>query len=255
MTYIHWEQPFYVNPATGQTSYPGPNPLLGVVAPLPTYGNYGGGAYSEGGASDGNWLTKPDGTPLGYLQLLALGSGGEDPVDYLDYLFYRHDVLTSGPAYSASADIDLLNRLILYSSSDPEANLYAGGAELAMIGSLAAHGELDELSPAQLVLGLTDAVHHIAIGLESLPPDELEEALDFFFESAGDGVFVFDFSLTTHSFGEELVELVALNAVNQLLDAGEAEDVPLDTGFPFFGTSDYQLSYNALTGDLDLVAA
>ena len=256
MAHIHWNDPFFLNIATGETSYPFPDPGAGIVTPFPTYGNYGGGHYSEGIAFDGTLLTKPNGNPLGYAQLLAQGAGGQDPVDYLDYLSYRHDVLTSGPLYSASADIDFINRLIPYSSNDPEANLYAGFTELGMIGSLAVHGELDELSPLKLIAAFADAVKHIEYGLENLKPPELFIALNLLFEQTALDTFVFDFSITTDSFGEELLELVAMNAVNQILDGDEADDAFLNTGFPFAGTSDYQLVYTlGTTNDLDLVSA
>jgi len=256
MTHINWDKPFFLNVETGETSYPNPDPGAGIVQPFPTYGNYGGGHYSEGIAFDGTLLTKPNGSPLGYAQLLAKGTGGQDPVDYLDYLSYLHDVLTSGPAYSASADIDFLNRLILYSSNDPEANLYAGFAELGTIGSLAIHGELDELSVPKLIAGFVDAINHIEYGLENLQQPELTIALNFLFEPTGDpNVFVFDFAITTDSFGEELLELVAMNAVNQILDGDEVGDPFLSTGFPFPGTSDYQLVYTLGTAnDLDLIS-
>jgi len=255
--HINWNKPFFLNIATGETSYPLPNPGAGIVTPFPTYGNYGGGHYSEGIAFDGTLLTNSNGSPLGYAQLLAAGVGGQDPVDYLDYLSYRHDVLTSGPLYSASADIDFINRLIPFSSIDAEANLYAGFTELGMIGSLAVHGELDELSPLKLIAAFADAVKHIEYGLEHLDPFELGIVLDLLFEQTALDTFVFDFSIKTDSFGEELLELVALNAVNRILDGDEADDAFLDTGFPFSGTSDYQLVYTLGTSsnDLDLVSA
>ena len=256
LMHINWSNPFFLNIATGETAYPFPDPAAGIVTPFPTYGNYGGGHYSEGIAFDGTLLTKPNGNPLGYAQLLAVGVEGQDPVDYFDYLSYRHDVLTSGPFYSPSADIDFINRLILFSSNDPEANLYAGFAELGMIGSLAVHGELDELSPFKLIAAFTDAVKHIEYGLEHLDPFELGIVLDLLFEQTALDTFVFDFSIKTDSFGEELLELLALNAVNQILDGDEADDAFLATGFPFAGTSDYQLVYTlGTTNDLDLVSA
>ena len=43
--------------------------------------------------------------------------------------------------------------------------------------------------------------------------------------------------------------------VNAVLDRCESDDAPLNTGFPFPGTSYYQLAYNAITGDLDLNSA
>jgi hypothetical protein len=253
MSFINWTMPFYLNPTTGETSYPDPDPLAGIVVPSLTYGNYGGGHYSEGVAYDGQLLTKPDGSPMGYNRLLAHGTGGEVPKDYLDFLNYRHDVLTSGPVYSPSADIDFLNRLIVYLSIDPEANLYAGFAELGMIVSLAIHDYLDELSPLQLIAGFTDAVNQIEYGLENLEPEELTLALNFLFVPAGGDVYARGFSITTTSFAEELLELTLLGTADAILD-GDEGDPPLNTGFPFPGETDYQLVFTVGTHDLDLIS-
>ena len=85
---------------------------------------------------------------------------------------------------------------------------------------------------------------------------ELANALNLIFEPSGDpGVFVFDFAIKTTSFKQELLETVAMNTLNAVIDGGEADNVPLATGFPFPGTSHYELAYNAITGDLDLNAA
>ena len=61
MAHINWNKPFFLNIATGETSYPLPDPGAGIVTPFPTYGNYGGGHYSEGIAFDGTLLTNSSG--------------------------------------------------------------------------------------------------------------------------------------------------------------------------------------------------
>jgi hypothetical protein len=255
MTNINWTKPFFLNPTTGTTSFPAPDPLAGTVVPFPTYGHYGGGHYAENQAYDGTLLTKPDGSPLGYAQLLALGNSDQDPVDKLDYLSYRHDVLTSGPVYSPFPDIDLLNRLILLDSSyDPGASLYDGFATIGMIGSIAAHGYLSSVSPFLLIAGFVDALKDIEFGLENLPQPELGVALNFLFEPTPDpNVFVLDFMLTTTSFSQKLVERAVMKTVDAIWDGGEG-DPPLNTGFPLPGTTDYQLVFTVGTHDLDIIS-
>lgn len=257
MTHINWDKPFFIDPSTGETV----PPLTPGAIPFPTYGNYGGGGYSSG-AFGGALLTQPGGIPYGFAQLLAIGNAQQDPADVLDYFSYVHDVRSSqtGPVYNAAqaqADATLLGSVVaLNSHYDPEAALYAGATSLGMIGSLALHGFLSVLSPFQLLGALTDAVKDIDWGLDHLPPSELVDALNFIFEPSGDpNVFVFDFSIKTTSFRQELLEVVAMNTLNAVIDGGEADNVPLNTGFPFPGTSHYELAYNAITGDLDLNAA
>lgn len=257
MTHINWDKPFFINPSTGETV----PPLTPGAIPFPTYGHYGGGGYSAG-VFGGALITQAPGVPYGSMAALnAVGTPLQDAVDIIDYLSYVHDVRSSQiPVYNAAqaqADAALLGAVVAVNSHyDPEAALYAGSITLGMVGSLALHGFLNVLSPFQLIAALTDAVRDIDWGLDHLPQSELADALNFIFEPTADpNVFVFDFAIKTTSFKQELVEAVAMNTLNTIIDGGEADNVPLNTGFPFPGTSHYELAYNAITGDLDLNAA
>jgi hypothetical protein len=255
--YINWDRPFFIDPSTGESV---PEGTEGAV-PFPTYGNYGGGGYSAG-EFGGELITEADGSPYSYDDLLDEGNELQDPVDLLDYLSYRHDLASAntGPGYDAAqaqADATHLSNVVaLNARPDPEMALYAGATTFGMIGSLALHGFLGVLSPLQVLAAVTDAVRDIHYGLKKMPPLELADALNFIFEPSEDAnVFVFDFAITTTSFRQELAELAAMRALNAVLDRGELDDVTLNTGFPFAGTSEYYLAYNAITGDLDLNAA
>ena len=257
MAHINWDKPFFIDPTTGE-SVP---PLTPGAIPFPTYGHYGGGNYSAG-VFGGVLITQPGGIPYSFAMLNAVGTPDQDAVDIIDYFSYVHDVRSSqtGPVYNAlqaQADAQLLASVVAVDSHfDPEAALYAGSISLGMIGSLALHGFLNVLSPFQLLGALTDAVKDIDYGLDHLPPAELADALNFIFEPTGDPhVFVFDFAIRTTSFRQEFAEVIAMNTLNAIIDGGEADNVPLSTGFPFPGTSYYELAYNAITGDLDLNAA
>jgi hypothetical protein len=257
MAHINWDKPFFIDPSTGETV----PPLTPGAIPFPTYGNYGGGGYSAG-MFGGVLITQAGGIPYGFAMLNAIGTDEQDAVNIIDYFSYVHDVRSSqaGPVYNAAqaqADAQLLSSVVAVNSHfDPEAALYAGSISLGMIGSLALHGFLNVLSPFQLLIALVDAVKDIDYGLDHLPPDELADALNFIFEPSADpDVFVFDFAIKTSSFRQELVEVVAMNTLNAIIDGGEADNAPLATGFPFPGTSHYELAYNAITGDLDLNAA
>jgi hypothetical protein len=254
MTNINWEQPFFFNPQTGVSS---PVPTPGSI-PFPTYGHYGGGDYSAG-AFGGTAPTKPDGSPYSYNQLLAIGTPLQDPTDRLDYLFYRHDVASAaaGPGYNhaqAEADISLLQSLVrLNATYDPEASLYAGFVSLAMIGDLAIHNDLGLASPGLILAGLVDSARDIQYGLGHLGQAELTEAAAAgFIHPLSPGVFAFDFSITTTSVAEETVELLGMNALNAALDFGDSDFAPLNTGFPFPGTTNYEFTYEIATHDLDL---
>jgi hypothetical protein len=257
MANINWDKPFFIDPSTGETV----PPLTPGAIPFPSYGNYAGGGYS---ASEfgGVLITQAGGVPYSFAILNAIGTDEQDAVDIIDYFSYVHDVRSSqtGPVYNAAqaqADAQLLSSVVAVNSHfDPEAALYAGSISLGMIGSLALHGFLNVLSPFQLLGALVDAVRDIDYGLDHLPPAELVDALNFIFEPTSDpGVFVFDFAIRTTSFRQEFIEVVAMNTLNAIIDGGEADNVPLSTGFPFPGTSNYELAYNAITGDLDLNAA
>jgi hypothetical protein len=200
--------------------------------------------------------------PLSQRQLTKLGSDCQDPLDKLGYLFYTHDVRSSevGDPYTrgqAKADVALVKSLIkLDASYDPEASLYAGAASFAMIGRLALHDYLDLLSPKVLVAATQDAVSDIQYGLENLPQQELVTALAVLFEPTPQaGVFAFGFEVETTSLGQEFVERIAVNALNNALDFGEVDDVPLDTGFPVSGVSEYQITFNVFTKDVDFLSA
>jgi hypothetical protein len=252
MAYINWEKTFPVDPSTGEILPVGTEGALD----LPTYGNYGGGGYSSG-EFGGEVLTRASGKPLSQARLKELGS---DPVDRLDYLFYRHDVVSNdvGEPYTrgqAKADVSLVKSLIkLDASYDPEASIYAGAATFAMIGRLAINDKLHLLPPKVLIAGVEDALGDIQYGLENLPQQELVAALSILFEPTSEtGGFAFDFEVETTSTKQEFIEYVALNALNHAIDFGEADDAPLDTGLPVPGVSEYQLTFNVVTRDLDLV--
>jgi hypothetical protein len=256
MVYINWERTFPVNPSTGEVL---PIGTAGALE-IPTYGNYGGGGYSAG--DFGELLTSSAGRPLSQTHLTKLGSAFEDPVDRLDYLFYRHDVVSNdvGEPYDrgqAKADVSLVKSLIkLDASYDPEASFYAGGATLAMIGRLAINDKLHILPPKVLIAAVEDAVGDIQYGLENLPQQELVAALGGLFEPTSDpGVFAFDFEVETTSIRQEFIEYIALNALNDAIDFGEVDDTPLDTGFPVSGVSEYRLKFDVATRDLDFLSA
>jgi hypothetical protein len=100
-----------------------------------------------------------------------------------------------------------------------------------------------------------DAVGDLEYALENLPQQELVTALGILFEPTSEqGEFAFDFEVTTTSLKQEFIEFVALNALNDAIDFGEADDVPLDTGFPMSGVSEYQLTFNVVTRDLDFAS-
>ena len=256
MAYINWERTFPVDAATGEVLPIGTEGAL----ELPTYGNYGGGGYSAG-EFGGQLLTTSSGRPLSQTRLTKLGSESEDPLDRLDYLFYKHDVASNdvGEAYTrgqAKADASLVKSLIkLDASYDPEASLYAGGSTFAMIGRLALNDKLHLLPPKVLITAVEDAVGDIQYGLENLPQQELVAALGILFEPTSEtGVFAFDFEVETTSIRQEFIEYVALNALNDSIDFGEVDDSPLDTGFPVSGVSEYRLTFEVATRDLDFLS-
>jgi hypothetical protein len=258
MTHINWNELFYFNPATGDSSSTAQPGYIG----LPTYGNYGGGGGYSAGEFGGQLLTNPDGSPLSYKQLLKVGDAAQDPVDKLDYLFYVHDVMSAqaGTGYTqqqALADRTLLTSIDNLSlGHDPEAHLYAGIVGLGMIGDLGIHGDLGVLSSTQLLTGLEDAAKDIQYGLDHLPSTELAQALGEILTPTSDpNTFAFDFSITTTSFQQEYYEFLAMNALNAALDFGASDYTVLNTGFPFPGTTDYELTYNVVTHDLDLLTA
>jgi hypothetical protein len=90
--------------------------------------------------------------------------------------------------------------------------------------------------------------------LDHLPSSELAQALTEIFTPTSDpNTFAFDFSITTTTYQQESYEFLAMNALNTALDFGSSDYTVLNTGFPFPGTTDYELTYNVVTHDLDLL--
>ena len=260
MTLINWDKPFFIDPSTGETT----TPLNPNAVAVPTYANYWGGNYAMG-VIGGVAPTKPGGLPFTVAELLSNGNPADDPLDALDEGAYFHDVAwkfqTSYTLTGALADLAFMNYAVkLDASYDPGASLMAGLTTIGMAASITLHGfgSLLFSRPLKLVAAFTDAVHDIQYELNNLPPEELGD-LDVFIHNfnapSSLNEFAFDFAIKTTSFRQELVESVAMNTLNTIIDGGEADNVPLNTGFPFAGTSHYELAYNAITGDLDLNAA
>ena len=254
MSHINWDTPFFFDPATGQGAAEG---SPGAVA-FPTYGNYGGAEY-QSGKIGGALLSKPDGSAYTYAELTHIGTASKVPVDQLDYLFYRHDVASSesGAGYSdaqASADAVLVNAMAQLNTDDPEASLYAGTAQLAMIGDLGIHDKLGQLSPAQALAALKVVAHDLQFGLDHLSQDELSFALNAIFHpTSSPNLFRFDFAITTDSLAQEFYEMTVMKALSAILDMGESSHPPLDTGFPTPGTTHYGFTYDTVTHHFDLV--
>ena len=245
MTDILWNDPFYVDPTTGD-AYEFYQP--GTI-PVPKYGDYGG-AFSDGPVD----ISSPK---LSYPALQGFGF----TVDESDYFYYEHDYASAAAgndeAKQAQADIALIYDLTFNDSSysaDPEATLYDGIVTAGLIGRLALNDELGLVDPGLLGSALVDAALDIEFGLDNLPKPELNLALDYFFEQSGKNTFTFSFEVTTHSFGEGLVEWAAIQAVASAIN--EKNDPTVNTGLfgSLFGesTSEYEFVYNVKTHDLDL---
>jgi hypothetical protein len=130
----------------------------------PTYGEYGGAAYSSGK------VLKPGETP----------SFAATPVDALDETFREHDQV-SYRAIShrdqALADRELIDdiKAIPDAQMSPEAHLYAGWAILAMMEQIAVkHHQPGLLSLSRLAAYTKEAAHHLALGRPE--PDRAETA-------------------------------------------------------------------------------
>jgi len=130
----------------------------------PTYGQYGGAAYSSG-------------------KVLALGevpSFAAKPVDPLDKTFQEHDQASYraiSPRDQALADRELIDdiKAIPDAQMSPEAHLYAGWAILAMIEQIAVkHDQPGLLSLSRLAAYTKEAAHHLALGRPE--PDRTETA-------------------------------------------------------------------------------
>jgi hypothetical protein len=233
MTYILWNDPFYVDPTTGDAY----ETYQAGTIPVPKYGNYGG-AFSD---------------PLSFPNFQF--------VDQSDFFYFEHDIASeqagNNEALQTQADIALITALTFGDSSysaDPEATLYDGIVTAGLIGRLALNDELGLVDPGLLGSALVDAALDIEFGLDNLPKPELNLALDYFFDQSGKNTFTFSFEITTQSFGEGLVEWAAIQAVASAIN--EKNDPTVNTGLfgSLFGesTSEYEFVYNVKTHDLDL---
>jgi len=160
MANINWDQPFYVDLATLQPASSG--------IPLPTYGNFGGAGYSQG-----IFIANPD--PAQFDPV---------PADALDQQFQFHDQASAAAdtvAEQAAADAALIRGIELANQgqADPEANLYGGGATLAMIEQLAVADSLGLLAPGELAEASGNALESIGRGLAGLSADEAGQAADW----------------------------------------------------------------------------
>jgi hypothetical protein len=147
MSHINWDKPFFFDPATGQSAL-SRNPGRGSVSDLRQLRR----RRLPVRRLQGVLLTKADGTPYSYDRAAAPREAIAGSRRQQDYLFYRHDVASAETvSYSdaqAEADAALLNGLVkLNTDYDPEASLYAGATEFAMIGELGIHEKLSLLSP------------------------------------------------------------------------------------------------------------
>jgi len=232
--YILWNDPFYVDPTTGDAY----ETYQAGTIPVPKYGNYGG-AFSD---------------PLSFPNFQF--------VDQSDFFYFEHDIASeqagNNEALQAQADIALITALTFGDSSysaDPEATLYDGIVTAGLIGRLAINDQLGLVEPSLLGSALVDAARDIEFGLDHLSKPELNLALGSFFEQSGKQTFTFSFEITTQSFGEELVEAAAVQAVANAIN--EKHDPVVDTGLfssPLGSTSEYEFVYNVKTHDLDLLS-
>jgi hypothetical protein len=133
MTYINWEEPFYLDICTLSTPK-SPQDLYTI--PVPTYGNYGGLDYTQGDFSE---------NPL------EQTTRSERPLDALDRQFHRHDVASAlarnDPAAQVAADLALVQKIAGLNDeklADPGASLHAGLATLVFIEQVAVNGNREQ---------------------------------------------------------------------------------------------------------------
>jgi hypothetical protein len=139
--------------------------------PIPTYGNYGGPAYSAG-TLGGTTPPPPNPNP--------------PPLDALDELFYAHDFAlqeaNGNPQVIVGASIDLvlnmdLNMNVLSLTDpnspkyDPAAQLYEGLGTLAVVSQLIASAWqfIDQSTQAQIETAAQHAVTNFEEGLAAIP--------------------------------------------------------------------------------------
>jgi|SRR3954468_21986660 len=140
---IDWDSPLRFHPTTLE-----PSTTRGI--PLPFYGNYGG---------PGN-------------------SGPGPALSPLDELYQAHDNAydQAGGDISAqsAADATLIESILFLDAqgglSDPEDSIYAGFSTLAIVGNLALHDDLDQLTtPPALVIA--NAIDNLETGFAEAPSE------------------------------------------------------------------------------------
>ena len=135
---------------------------------IPTYGNYGGPNYTEGR------LSVP-----GEIHAFAV-----PPVDALDALFLKHDMAyygSSDPRVLAHADLELARGIAALPDSllSPEAHLYAGATELAMVEQInVRHGVPEIFAPGEEAILVQDARNSLEEGYPEPALDELFAAIE-----------------------------------------------------------------------------
>ena len=171
MTYINWDEPFYLNTRTLSTAT---SPEGRYSIPIPTYGNYGSSDYTQG-----NFGEDP----------LEQPKRSERPLDPLDRQFLRHDVGSdlagNDPAAQVIADLALVQKIAGLSDeklADPGASLYAGLATLVFIEQVAVNGTREQSFIAWQAL--PDALDNITSGIDELPLGERLTAFLWLAEAA-----------------------------------------------------------------------
>jgi hypothetical protein len=157
MSEINWDKPFHVHLTLAG--------LGDVAVSGPTYGNFGGPAYSAG-----MFIGSPD--PAQFDPV---------PVNALDQRFQDHDLASYAATTSAqqsAADLALIQGIQAtdLSGIDAEASLYGGAATLVMIEQLAARGDLDLLPPETIFNIVGDAAQNIGQGVAALSEDDIAGA-------------------------------------------------------------------------------
>jgi hypothetical protein len=165
MANINWDIPFSF---TVEVPLPDTLPPTELTLFFPTYGLNGGANYTGGTFNA---------SPIG---LEPVG------VDNVDLAFFDHDLasaLAGTDAFAqAQADYGLLQDILDFNRhdlADPEASLYAGAAELAMIASLFLNPVGVDLTKGELTKATRDAVRNVEYGITHLHSDELHQVQDW----------------------------------------------------------------------------
>lgn len=167
MTFINWSKPFELE-------------LGNEFLLFPTYGNYGGANYSSG-RFGGDPPLDQNGSYLSNKEV-------HNNKDFLDFLFYRHDVATDladTPKEDKVKDLELIRRIGGLNENqldDPEVSFYAGAATVAFSARLLVNDPEPGLAK-KLVPYLEDALDNIETGLFGLSPKEFGKAISLLEES------------------------------------------------------------------------